>query len=265
METKQKLKIALVGYTNTLPMQNGMKNEAFSSHFEVQMLNPADCVNAYQKNDVDIALVPVGALTELEDYQVITDICIACDGEVNSVALFSDEPIESIKTIILDSHSRTSNNLVKILMKKWWKKNVEYSKSDVDISAPGLHSNQGVILIGDKVFRHQHLYKYKYDLGRAWKELTGKPFVFAVWIARNVVDKNSKQLLNEALQKGIENIDEVLKTIEKNSMVDYDQYLNRNIHYKLTKDAREGMELFISYMKKENALVDKEPNFAGEI
>ena len=63
------------------------------------MVDPAACAEAYKANRVDIALVPVGALMGIGEYQMITDFCIGCDQEVRTVCLMSNQNIQDIHTI----------------------------------------------------------------------------------------------------------------------------------------------------------------------
>jgi hypothetical protein len=82
------------------------------------------------KDEIDIGLVPVAILPALKEYHIISDYCIACDGEVASVCLFSEVPVNDIQTILLDYQSKTSVALLKILLKEHW--NIEPKLVDAE-------------------------------------------------------------------------------------------------------------------------------------
>ena len=82
---------------------------------------PANIAAQLIKNEIDIGLIPVAVLPQLKEYYIISDFCIAADGAVASVCMFSDVPLNEIKTILLDYQSRTSVALLKVLLKEHWK------------------------------------------------------------------------------------------------------------------------------------------------
>ena len=174
-----KIKVIAVSYLNTVPFIYGMDYSAFSGLIDLRLANPSKCFHLLQKGDADIALVPVGSLPMIGKCNIITPHCIGANGNVGSVFLLSDSPIESIKTIYCDLHSMTSNKLAEILCRDYWKVNpvIRYPET----YPPTIHGNDGIIAIGDKSFKMLKSYKYQYDLAQAWKEMTMLPFVFAVW------------------------------------------------------------------------------------
>ena len=233
------INIAAVEYNNTIPFLYGL-----SEHFDVGELNiipadPANCARLYANKKVDVALVPVGALPDLGQYNIITDFCIGSKGVVDTVALLSNAPLQEIKSISLDKHSRTSAHLIQVLCHYFWKINPTYVQDDILNSV-----SSSRLLIGDKVKKMEHDYLYKYDLGEAWNEYTGLPMVFAVWIARKNISSDIVDKLNSAFRFAINNLDSIpLKGIT--DPVYLRNYLNRSIHYSLAKQERKGMELFV--------------------
>jgi len=242
-----KINVAMVSYKNTKPFLFGFNQHIENSPFKLSLLNPSKCSQAFEDGNADIALVPVAFLEDRNDYKIITDFCIGADGPVNSVALFSNKPIEKIEKLILDNHSITSNRLVKILLEHYWKKELEFVKRDVSQGVK-IEEDEAVIMIGDKVFDYQNQFEYKYDLAEVWKEMTGKPFVFAVWIAKKSISKELEHLLNEILKFGIDNIEEILNS-ESDAKVDLREYLTINLKYKLTTDYKEALNSFLSDFK----------------
>ncbi len=84
------------------------------------------------ENEIDVGLVPVAIIPEMKEHHIISDYCIGCDGEVASVCLFSEAPLREIKKILLDYQSRTSVELLKLLLKEYWKLNVELEQTEAN-------------------------------------------------------------------------------------------------------------------------------------
>lgn len=238
-----KINVAMVSYKNTKPFLFGFNHFVENSPFRLSLLNPAKCSEAFDSGTADIALVPVAFLEGRTDYKIITDFCIGADGPVNSVALLSQKPIEDLNTIILDNHSMTSNRLIKVLLENHWKKDVEFIKRDVS-QGISLKENTGVIMIGDKVFEHESEFKYKYDLAEIWKEMTGKPFVFAVWIAKKSLSTELESKLNEYLDYGHKNIEAIIEK-DNDPLVNLREYLTINLKYRYTAEFQSGLETFL--------------------
>jgi chorismate dehydratase len=181
-----KLKTAIVSYHNTVPFLEAIQHSDLGNQLELFLTPPSQCANLFANGSVDLALVPVGSLQDLTDYKIIADTCIGCNGSVYTVAIFSNTPLHLCKGIYLDADSRTSNDLAQIITN-------EYMQIDLEVSGFTqfpfqFNDEDAYILIGDKVFEHEHKFSYKFDLGTLWKEYVGLPFAFAVWIVRNNVD-----------------------------------------------------------------------------
>ncbi|MBK9256889.1 MAG: menaquinone biosynthesis protein [Saprospiraceae bacterium] len=235
-------KIVMVSYLNSKPFEYGISNSGVEiSDFDIHLAHPADCASMFEEGKADIALLPVGALQEMDDYKIISDFCIACDGEVRTVCLFSDYPIETWSNVYLDSHSRTSVLLTKVLLEQFFGKKPYYKTSEVNSVQLGV--GDAILMIGDKVFDIENNYKYKYDLGKIWKDWTGLPFVFAVWVAKPYVNKKTIHSLNQKLAYGIKNIDTVISNLNSESLALL-SYFKNNIKYDLAVDQRKAIDLF---------------------
>jgi chorismate dehydratase len=128
-------------------------------------------------NEIDLGLVPVAVIPELNEHYVVSDYCIGCDGEVGSVCLFSNVPLSEIKKVLLDYESKTSIELLKILIKEYWKIGpvLEFAAKDYRNEING--STAGLV-IGDRALEQRKISTYFFDLGLEWKKFTGLPFVF---------------------------------------------------------------------------------------
>jgi chorismate dehydratase len=234
-----KYRIALVEYLNTLPFSLGIKHLQLDDRFEVCAVTPAQCARLFEQGDVDISLCPVGALDEMPPHEIRGNFCIGADGAVGTVKLLSKVPLEQITKVRLDDHSRTSNLLLQILAAQWWKKEWEFY-TDADPTMP-----ETCLMIGDKVFANAGHYPYHFDLAAAWKELTGKPMVFAVWIARPGIPNDAMHLLDDAFKSGMAFIKS-----GQSDLADWQiAYLLHNISYPLDNEKMEAMHLFFKWAK----------------
>ena len=239
----QTIKIAAVEYINTLPFLHGISQKLNDEPISVIAADPANCAALYQNKEVDIALVPIGALNHIGEHTIITDYCIGSDGAVDTVALLSQHPIQEIKHIQLDSHSRTSANLIQILCKEYWNINPTFSKSQNQTL------DGSILLIGDKVKEYEGQYAFKYDLGFTWKQFANLPMVYAVWIARNGVNPEIITKLNNAFDFSITNLDAVPLNGYSNKIY-WQHYMRHSINYHLNTAAKQGMQHFLNLCKE---------------
>ena len=233
-----KIKVSAVSYTNTKPFVYGLTHSKVIDQIDLSLDIPSDCARKLIENQVDIGLVPVAALLNIPDYQIISDYCIGATGAVNSVFIFSDKPIEGVKTLRLDTQSRTSNNLALVLLKNFWKINPEIVEEDGD----------AFVLIGDRTFDKKAQYKYAYDLAAEWQNFTSMPFAFAVWAANKPINKKFIRKFNVALKLGLDNRLEVIKDHPLNGF-DLEDYLLNKLDFNLDQKKREAINLFLSYIK----------------
>lgn len=215
---------------------------------------PANIATLLQAGKIDIGLVPVAVIPSLKEHHIISDYCIGCDGEVASVCLFSDVPIQEIETVLLDYQSRTSVELLKILLKEHWMISPELIEGTENYEQQISGTSAGLV-IGDRALAKRLNSKYIYDLGRAWKEMTGLPFVFAAWVSNKKVTDSFIAAFNAANKKGLESLDLILQQ-QKTELYSLRTYYTENISYELDETKKRAMQLFIKKMeKKSSALI----------
>jgi chorismate dehydratase len=177
------MQIATVSYLNTRPFIDGLEARMPEAAASLSLLPPAACAASLREGKSQLALLPVGALPELGQVELLPQHCIGADGPVDSVFLFSRRPISEIRFLAPDAHSRSSNLLAALLLRHHWRREVELRPFLRDPIAEIRGEVAGVV-IGDRAIRMRGLFPYAYDLAGAWRELTGLPFVFAVWASR---------------------------------------------------------------------------------
>lgn len=236
-----KIRVSAVSYTNTKAFDYGLQHSEVLNKIDLSFDHPSDCAQKLIDDEADIGLVPVAALLDIPTYEIISDYCIGANGAVNSVFIFSDKPINEIKTLRLDLQSRTSNNLAKVLLENYWKIHPVYTD----------HLNSDAFVeIGDRTFGKAKKYPFVYDLAKEWKTFTGLEFVFAVWASNKPIEPNFVVEFNTALKLGIDNIPKVIAELPKRNDFDLDDYLTNKIDYRLTESKRTALKLFLTYLKQ---------------
>ncbi|MEG0163481.1 MAG: menaquinone biosynthesis protein, partial [Mucinivorans sp.] len=233
-----RVRVVAVSYLNTVPMIYGITHAATNELRDGLVLcPPAACADALIDGSADVALVPVATLKNLPQARLITPYCISASGPVATVVLLTNTPTEQITTIYLDSQSRTSVQLVRILARQKWQIDVRYIDHLPQSLAPG----QAMVAIGDKVFDLQEHYLYKIDLAQEWQQMTNLPFVFAVWATCRNIDSQTVDALTQAIGYGIRHIPMAVpwdKNRERNIA-----YLTSNIEFELNRAKHEAINL----------------------
>lgn len=249
MKEKEQIRISAVSYANTYPFIYGITQKLKSDSICLSKDVPSVCAEKLQTQEVDVGLIPVAQLPSFPNAQIISDYCIGAVGKVKTVLLMSRVPLDEIKAVYLDSESRTSVNLIKVLAKHYWKKDWLWKQAPADFPKSNQHTS--IVLIGDKTYNYLNDYPYIYDLAEVWQEFTGKPFVFAVWVANKVLSDSFISAFNSALSYGLQNITtslDVYAQVEQKE--ELEDYLNHYISYNLDHEKQEGMDLFLNYLKE---------------
>ncbi|MBE7175453.1 MAG: menaquinone biosynthesis protein [Mucilaginibacter polytrichastri] len=246
---ENRIRISVVNYTNSRPFIYGLRNAAEDLQAEIAYDIPADCAQKLIDDQVDIGLVPVATLLSLDYWEIISAFCIGASGPVNSVFIFSEKPIDSIKRLQLDPQSRSSNMLARVLLKNHWKTAPELLVDAPDYALPG-DDETAFVQIGDRTFGKQDQYAYAYDLAEEWQKMTGLPFVFAAWVANKPVEDQFKDAFTDALRYGLDHRAEVIASLPAVPGFDIETYLMHNIDYILDAEKRKALELYLKLARE---------------
>lgn len=236
-------KIAAVSYLNTVPFIYGIEHAGFLRAV-LSLSPPSHNVAAFKRGDADIALIPTGALGDIADAETVTSFCIGASRPVRTVTVMSDSPITDVKRIWLDSHSRTSALLVKILAAELWGIEPEWRPLDDYSVVDRPHKGDAFLLIGDKVFDYEGRFDHVFDLAQCWESMTGLPFVFAVWIARKNVPSETVEALQRSLDYGVRHIREAISHYGHSGKPYAYDYLTNNIDFFFDKPKHTALSLF---------------------
>ena len=240
----QKIKVGAVSYLNTKPLIYGFEQGMMNDKIELLFDYPANIARKLLDNDIDMGLVPVAALPKMPEYHIVSNCCIGCNGAVASVCLFSDVPLHEIKEILLDYQSRTSVALLKILLQQHWKITPELVTSQKGFEQQIGGTTAGLV-IGDRAFAQLPKSKYHFDLGSAWKEMTGLPFVFAVWVSNKKLAPDFIAAFSKATAYGLDNL-EAIATANATTSFDMLAYYTKFISYRLDDDKQAALKKFLA-------------------
>ncbi|HYW96992.1 MAG TPA: menaquinone biosynthesis protein [Bacteroidales bacterium] len=248
----KEIRISVVKYTNSAPFIYGLENHPLRDSVRLSHDTPADCYEKLLHDKTDLGLVPVVILNRLDYSDIVSPYCIGARGKVRSVILASHERLKDIRKIYLDYQSRTSVTLVQILAKKFWKITPEFVPACEGFETMKLEKGEALVVIGDRAFDFHDADYRIYDLGEEWYRHTGKPFVFACWIANKPIDPAFKPIFAEALQMGLDHRDELAGRLQPRfdaHRVDIKNYFFENINYNFGPADEEGMNLFLNLMR----------------
>lgn len=243
-----KIRVGAVSYLNTKPLLYGItRSEDLMNEIELIMDYPSSIANMLIADKIDIGLIPVAAILKLKEYHIVGDYCIGAEGDVASVCLFSNVPLEKIETILLDYQSRTSVNLCKVLLKHYWNITPQLLDTKDDFRNQ-INGTTASVVIGDRALEQRLQSRYIYDLAGTWKSFTGLPFVFAAWIANKSLPIDFCSKFNDANSVGLQHLDDVIAEHPFN-VYSLKTYYTENISYQLTKEKREGLKLFLELLQ----------------
>lgn len=239
----RKIKCGAVSYLNTKPLIYGFEQGGMNDVIEIISDYPANIASMLLNDEIDLGLVPVAIIPKLKEHYIISDYCIGADGEVASVCLFSDVPIEEAAEVLLDYQSRTSVHLATILLKEYWKVNPILTNAKADFRQHIKGVTAGLV-IGDRALEQRQVSPYVYDLGKAWKDFTGLPFVFAAWVSNKKLGNDFIDVFNTTTGAGTQVIDKIVAQ-NPYPLFDLKKYFTQYISYTLDDKKKQGLHLFL--------------------
>jgi chorismate dehydratase len=240
------VRLGAVTYLNTRPLTFWLPRIA--SHLQVRTDLPSRLADDLAAARLDVAVAPSIEYARNPGYTIVSDACVACDGPVRSVKLYSRVPAPRIRTLALDEGSRTSAAMAQILLKERF--GLQPQLQPLPIGTPVEDSpSDATVVIGDRaILPPRRRFELVWDLGEEWLRWTGLPFVFAMWIARPGVDlEGIDQILSTARDEGISRLPEIARA--EAPLVGIPEaeclsYLRDNLHFELGPRQRQGLELF---------------------
>ena len=250
MKENLPVRVSAVSFLNSIPMVYGLKKIMNPEYISISTDVPSECARKLIEGEVDIGLIPVVEMLNIPESKFISSFCIGATGAVDSVMIASTVPVNEIKRIYTDPHSRTSVMLARILTKEFWKTEPEWCDVKEPVKPDMLRPGEAAVVIGDKAFGFAS--RYRYDLAEVWYKFTGLPFVFAGWVAVSALAEKFIAEFNNALSWGITHKREAVDSlpyIPVHKETAY-HYLENFIEFEFTEKKRQGLELFLSLAKE---------------
>lgn len=235
-----RFRIGSVPYLNSVPLTYGLENQ-------VIFAPPSQLAGMLENETLDAALVSITEALLHPGYVILDDVAVASDGPVLSVFLATTIPLESVNTVHCDPASLTSINLLKVLLSSQgihpkWQPLKSYEEAT---------QQEAVLLIGDPAisFQQSNSSHQIWDLGAAWKDWTGLPFVYAVWAIREGCDDPELlRILTHAKQEGVAQLTTLVQNESRFDASFRKQYLGNAIRYDLGEREKLGIDYFIQQL-----------------
>jgi predicted solute-binding protein len=265
-----KLRISVVQYLNTAPLVRGFTHGPLRNKYELSFTVPAQCAEALRTGAVDVAIIPAIEYQRIQNLVILPDLSIASKERVRSLLIVSRSPIREARRIALDSSSRTTQVLTKILCDARWLISPEFSETSPDLAAM-LATNDAALIIGDPALRlaiaaeqqvtpgadgewicsgaqvglPQIPKVHIYDAVHEWWQLTERPAVLALWAARaTIATPELAGDFSASLAFGLAHLPEICAEAARELQLSATElllYLRTNIDYSLDAENLKGL------------------------
>jgi len=242
--------IGCVSFLNATPLIDSLDDQG---DVEVRYDVPSGLLDDLLAGEVDLALCPVIDYQRSPRPLVVVPVGgIGCDGPTFTVRLFSRVPPNEIAQVHADTDSHTSVTLMRLILRERFHHDVDVvDYSPAHLESPSENWPETLLLIGDKVVTRQpsdRAFPHQLDLGEAWAELTGLPFVFAVWMAH--VDRDlgeTPALLERTRRVNAARIDQIVAAHADRAGWPHDlaaNYLGNLLKYEIGPRQLQAMQRF---------------------
>lgn len=214
------MNVGRITYVNCFPVYGAIDRGIVPLDANILSGVPTELNNMMAEGALDVSVVSaVEYARDADNYLLLPDLAISCDGPVRSVMLFSKKPADELngESVIVSKSSMTSVALLELLFENVWNASPCFSPGNAELTDIDRFDDSHLarLVIGDAALflasQDPAVYPYMYDLGQVWKEWTGLPFVFAVWVAqRTTAVANALKVhaqLIESRNWGIRNLD----------------------------------------------------------
>ena len=252
--------VAASSYLNAAPLcYSFIRGEQKDSCTFLSDRAPARCAELLDEGRADAGLIPVIEYQRVPGLKVVPGACVASLKTVRSVVLASRVPMADVRSVALDTSSRTSAALIQIILGKFHSLTPDYRPWAPDLTKM-LESNDAALMIGDPAMLIDRSALHVYDLAEEWRNHTGLPFVFAFWAIR----KDSKVWPGEVdfirgKHEGLRHMDDIAGEYSARLGLPRDDligYLTENISYDLDEASLRGLGLYFD-LAKECGLISK--------
>jgi predicted solute-binding protein len=271
----RKLRISIVEFLNTAPLVWGFIEGPLAGKYDLSFTVPSQCAEALRRGDADVAIIPSIEYQRIENVIALPGMAIAANHEVRSLLVVAKKPIEKAKRIALDTSSRSTAALVRMLAAEEWGIGPEFIDAAPNVSEM-LQDADAALVIGDPALRISLKMEtlagkqpsgeeccqgdaddmpvpgfdtiFVYDIAHQWRQMTGKPCVLAIWAARR--EAVSAELVADfqaSKRYGIERVREIAEAASIKLDLPpgaLERYLTENIQFDLGEENLAGLRLY---------------------
>jgi len=241
------IRVGAVSFLNARPLVRYLDTQRPPS-IQLTLEVPSRLADMMQASQLDVALLPSIEYFRAKDYRILPGISLSSDGMVLSVRIYSKIPIENIRKLALDTSSRTSVALSKVLLKRKLGSLPNFVNCAPTASLSAIDAD-AILLIGDPAmaFRSDEPV-FTFDLGEEWKKLTGLPFVYAMWVAKPDIELSGlHSKLLKARDEGLTKLDAIAAEASKETGLREEvcfHYLKNIMKYELGEREIEALRVF---------------------
>jgi chorismate dehydratase len=250
------IRISIVEFLNTAPLVWGFTNGPLRGKYELSFTVPSQCAEALRRGKADVAVIPAVEYQRMDGMIALPGMAIAAKDVVRSILVVAKHPIERARRVALDTSSRSSVALVRLLCRHHWHIEPEFVDAKPDVTAM-LDNADAALVIGDPALRvalepQRTLPNYPavflYDVAHEWRAMTGKPCVLALWVARRAAV--TTELVADFLaskEYGMARIEEIAAAAAEKLELPaaaLAAYLRDNVDFSLDAENQAGLALY---------------------
>ena len=283
-----KLRISVVQYLNTAPLVRGFTHGPLEGKYDLSFTVPSQCAEALRTRAADVAIIPAIEYQRIPNLVILPDLSISSKERVRSLLVIAKAPIRQARSIALDSSSRSTQALTRILADARWLISPEFSEAAPNLAAM-LASSDAALLIGDPALRlalaaEQHVSPGRdgalvcsgaqvglpqiprlhiYDVVHEWWQLTERPAVLAVWAARpEIATPELAADFSASLAFGLAHLPEICAEAARELNLpakELSLYLRTNIDYSLDPENFKGLTEYFAQAARLNLIPKLSP------
>jgi chorismate dehydratase len=258
--TAYPLRMGRIGYLNVLPIYHPLEAGILPHNFELVSGPPALLNDMMARGDLHVSSCSCFEYARHpQRYYLIDDLSIGSRGPVMSVLLLSRVPLLQLQgqNILVSGETHTSVALLRLLMQDFYRCDVSYSTGQVTAALHGTNPPIAFLAIGDEALRLRNHpdYPYRLDLAEAWRNWTGLPFIFGIWVVNRqaadakIFSSDPGALLRQGRDWGLEHLDVILDLTAHGcalSRNELNTYYREGLVYTLGAEEKKGLLLFYS-------------------
>jgi chorismate dehydratase len=290
-----KLRISIVEFLNTAPLVWGFTDGPLVGKYDLSFAVPSQCAEDLKAGRADVGIIPAIEYQRMQNVVVLPGMAVASKNEVRSLLVISKVPIQQAQSFALDTNSRSSVGIVRILCRRHWNIAPEFIDMAPDVDAM-LGRADAALLIGDPALRlrirldeleaklpsdkdlccggeDEALVKgvqsiFVYDIAQQWREMTGHASVLAIWVARrDVVTPEIVGDFEASREYGLAHIGEIAEGAALKLDLPpraLERYLTENIDFSLDDENLAGLNLYFEECERAGLIPQfRELEFAG--